>query len=391
MKKLPIGIQRFRDIIQENYLYVDKTKQIYELISQGKLYFLSRPRRFGKSLLISTLQEIFKGNKDLFEGLYIAENTDYAWVKHPVLSFNFATLGHKVTDLDASLKRQITLLAHHYDIVLRAQHLSDQIEEFVSTLSKKQAPVVFLVDEYDKPIVDFITDLEIANKNRATLGDFFSPLKNLEHQGHIRFLFITGVSKFSKVSIFSDLNNLVDLTLDPVGSDLVGITNKELKQYFDTYIQEVNQQLKMPEAILLEKIKSWYDGYSYDGETFLYNPFSLLNFFRKKRFGNFWFATGTPTFLVEHIRKTNIEPMELEQKEFLEAFFDRFTIEQLDIYNLLFQTGYLTIKSTRYDDFELRYKLGYPNREVQQSFIYNLLEAFTFQPSNVIGDVLLKI
>lgn len=374
MKKLPIGIQQFREIIQENYLYVDKTKQIYQLISQGKLYFLSRPRRFGKSLLVATLQEIFRGSRDLFRDLYIGEQTDYTWNKHPVLVFNFAKLGHQVADLEASLKRHLAEIAATYQIVLADSPLSEQVDELVRNLSQQQGSVVFLVDEYDKPIIDFLTDIKKANAHRKVLRDFFSPLKNLEANGHIRFLFITGVSKFSKVSIFSDLNNLVDLTINRSHSDLLGITKAELQHYFEAYIQQSIQELGVPRATFLKALKEWYNGYSWDGKTFVYNPFSLLNFFADHRFGNFWFATGTPTFLVEHIRNHGLSPMDLEQREFLETFFDRFTMEQLDLYNLLFQTGYLTIKSTRYDDFELRYRLGYPNREVQQAFTYHFEE-----------------
>lgn len=376
MKKLPIGIQSFREIIQGDYLYVDKTAQIYNLISQGKLYFLSRPRRFGKSLLTSTLKELFSGHQELFEGLYISEKTAYSWQKWPVLDFDFGK-GRKVQDLKSYLKKQLLYHADKFGIFLKEGELFEQVEQLVKDVSKQHQAVVFLVDEYDKPIVDFLTDIHKAQQNRELLRDFFSPLKDLEKNGHLRFLFITGVSKFSKVSIFSDLNNLIDLTIRQINSDLVGITEQELLANFEPYIQQSIQKLGFPRKDFLAALKTWYNGYSWDGKTFVYNPFSLLNFFADSRFGNFWFATGTPTFLVEHIRKSGVQPMELEKKEFLETFFDRFTIDQLDTYNLLFQTGYLTIKSTRYDEFELRYRLGYPNREVQQAFIYNLLEAYT--------------
>lgn len=391
MKKLPIGLQNFKNIIEEGYLYVDKTKQIYELIDQGKLYFLSRPRRFGKTLLLSTLKEIFLGNKDLFKGLFIAEQTNYNWKPCPVLQFNFAKIETEPSDLQDSLKRQIQLVGQKFNIKITSKNLMDQVEELVRIVAEEHGPVVFLVDEYDKPIIDFLTKKESAKANRQTLKKFFAPLKSLEEQGHIRFLFITGISKFSKVSIFSDLNNLTDLTVNQAAVDLMGITEQELGDNFGPYIQKAIDVLQLPKAELLTWVKTWYNGYSWDGKTFVYNPYSLLSFFANCRFGNFWFATGTPTFLTEIIKERNILPADLPHKEFLEVFFDKFSIEQLDIYNLLFQTGYLTIKQTTFQDGELRYKLNYPNREVQQSFVYNLLETFTFQNSNVVGDALLKI
>ena len=391
MKKLPIGLQGFKNIIENDYLYVDKTRQIFELINQGSLYFLSRPRRFGKSLLISTLTEIFKGNKELFKGLYIAEQTDYDWKPYPVLQFNFAKIETKPSDLEDSLKRQIRLLGEEFNIKITAKNLMDQVEDLVKEIAEQHGPVVFLVDEYDKPIIDFLTEKKKANANRKMLRKFFSPLKDLEAKGHLRFLFVTGVSKFSKVSIFSDLNNLTDLTIDPLSIDVVGITQQELLHNFKDYIHHSAKELAMPEADLLVGIKLWYDGYSYDGKTFLYNPFSLLNFFRKSHFGNFWFATGTPTFLVNIIRDNQVGLKELESKEVPETFFDKFTVKHLDIHGLLFQTGYLTIKSTYREQYQHFYQLGYPNEEVRRSFIHNLLEAFTYQSSTIVGNSLVKM
>jgi len=391
MKKLPIGLQGFKNIIENDYLYVDKTRQIFELISQGSLYFLSRPRRFGKSLLLSTIKEIFKGNKDLFKGLYIAEQTDYDWKQYPVLQFNFAKIETEPSHLQDSLKRQIKQIGQEFNTKITAKNLMDQVEQLVKKIAKKKGPVIFLVDEYDKPIIDFLTEKTKANANRKILRKFFSPLKDLEEKGHLRFLFVTGVSKFSKVSIFSDLNNLTDLTIAPLGIDLVGITQEELLNNFKEYIQHSAKELVMPETKLLAGVKLWYDGYSYDGKTFLYNPFSLLNFFSNSRFGNFWFATGTPTFLVNIIRDNQVGLKELESKEVPETFFDKFTIKHLDIHGLLFQTGYLTIKSTYREEYDHFYQLGYPNEEVRRSFVHNLLEAFTYQSSTIVGNALIKM
>lgn len=390
MKNLPIGIQNFETIIQDNYLYVDKTRQVHDLITKGILYFLSRPRRFGKTLLISTLKHIFQGKKDLFQGLYIAEETDYDWQEYSVLVFNFAKLGHKVVNLDKSLKQQIQLYADEFQLQLADKDLASQLVDLVIGIEKKHGKVVFLVDEYDKPIIDFIDDIKQANKNRETLRDFFAPLKDLEANGKLRFLFITGVSKFARVSIFSDLNNLRDLTIDLASKDVVGITRQELKHYFGSRMRDVSEQMELSEEELIEGLKQWYNGYSWDGKTSLYNPFSLLNFFTKNRFGNFWFATGTPTFLVKMIRDQRIKPKQLEEIEVGETFFDKFTINNLDIYALLFQTGYLTIKSTRRRNLRPLYKLGYPNQEVKESFIQNLLEAFTFKVNTVVSQALIK-
>ena len=391
MKKLPIGLQNLAEIIQDGYLYVDKTQQIFNIISKGKLFFLSRPRRFGKSLLIATLKEIFEGNQALFKGLYIKEKTDYNWPSFPVLTFNFAKIETAPALFEDSLKRQLRLHGQSFDIHLTAKNLKELLEELVTEIAKKQGPVVFLVDEYDKPIIDYLTQKDKANKNRAILKSFFSPLKDLEAKGHLRFLFITGVSKFSKVSLFSDLNNLTDLTIDPMSTDLVGITDIELKAYFKEFIQRSAKVLEMSEEEVLKGVKLWYDGYSFDGKTFLYNPFSILNFFRKSDFGNFWFATGTPTFLVETLRNHQIAPKELETIEVPPSFFDKFSIENLDIYSLLFQTGYLTIKSIRRKGWQNLSKLGYPNEEVRQAFTQNLLEAFTYKVSSTVGNALIKM
>lgn len=391
MKKLPIGKQNFAAIRQQNFLYVDKTRQIHELINHADLYFLSRPRRFGKSLLLSTFRQLFSGNKDLFKGLYIYEKTDYDFETFPVLQFNFADYGHQVTYLESALNNQLDSYAKAFNIQLPYKEISEKFTYLIQQIAKKDKPVVILIDEYDKPIVDFLTDVQQATKNQLILRRFFSPLKGLEAKGYLRFLFITGVSKFSHVSLFSDLNNLKDLTLSTLAHDLVGITQSELLGYFREYIERAAAVFKMTEEELLKGVKLWYNGYSFEGITRLYNPFSLLNFFSENRFRNFWFATGTPTFLVKAIQDQYINPIDLEHKEVTEAFFNKFSIEKLEIIGLLFQTGYLTIKESLLDGYETTYVLGYPNVEVRKSFIYNLLEAFTFQPHSTVGSALIKM
>lgn len=391
MKHLPTGRQNFKDIRQNDLVYVDKTQQIHQLVERGSLYFLSRPRRFGKSLLLSKFNYLFSGEKQLFEGLYVSEQTDYDFESFPILHFNFSSFGHRVEDVEAVLHRKVIDYADQFEVEIEKTTLSEDFTELVVSIAAKSKPVVILIDEYDKPIIDFLTQPEKAKANQKVLRDFFSPLKALELEGHLRFLFITGVSKFSKVSLFSDLNNLIDLSLHPWSDDLLGITQEELLAYFPEHIEQAQQKLKMTQEELLKNVKTWYNGYAYNPDIKLYNPFSLLNFFQTYRFGNFWFATGTPTFLVETIRNQAVEPQTLEAIVVPETFFDKFSLTQLDIIGLLFQTGYLTIqfKQTRHN--RSRYTLGYPNEEVRISMMYNLTEAFTYKTSSVVGQVLVKM
>ncbi|MEM8523110.1 MAG: AAA family ATPase [Bacteroidota bacterium] len=392
MKKLPVGKQNIRDILSNNLLYVDKTRQIYELIQQGSLYFLSRPRRFGKSLTISVLKEIFSGNRALFQGLHIAEKADYDWQSYPILHFSFNDFGHQATELERLFNEAISKYAKAFDVEVDAVNLIGQFKNLVESVAEKTGKsVVILIDEYDKPIVDFLTEHEQAKKNQKVLREFFSPLKGLESRGLLRFLFITGVSKFSKVSLFSDLNNLTDLTISPLAKDLVGITHEELLENFSDRIQAAGESLKMSKEFLLEGVQLWYNGYSFDGTVSLYNPFSLLSFFQQYRFRNFWFATGTPTFLVEMARHKRLEPQELEHKKVAESFFNTYSLEHLDLIGLLYQTGYLTIKDTSPNRYDVDYILGYPNQEVRKSFVHNLLEAYTFQTDSTVSSALLNM
>ena len=392
MKNLPLGKQNFEEIIRDDLLYVDKTERVYNLVSKGSLYFLSRPRRFGKSLLISTFRHLFEGKKELFSDLYIGKSTDYAFEKYPVLQFNFAKLGYQVENLEEKLNRLVLEYAVDFGIPITSTSLSENFTNLIQSISEKNKPVVLLVDEYDKPIIDFFTEYDKAAVNQKILRDFFSPLKDLDSQGHLHFLFITGVSKFSKVSLFSDLNNLTDLSVDnPLSNDLLGITHEELENNFQDYIQQVSQILGLSEEQLLKHIKTWYNGYSYNGVIKLCNPFSLLTFFQAQHFGNYWFVTGTPTFLVEKIRNDGINPKELEDLVVNEEFFHKFSLKHLDIRGLLFQTGYLTIKRIQRRIYGSRYYLDYPNLEVKRAMTHNLVEAFTFQKTSVISIALVKM
>ncbi len=390
MKILPVGKQNFEDIIERDLLYVDKTRQVFELIRGGDLYFLSRPRRFGKSLLVSLLRHLFLGKKELFQHLWIGQHSDYDFPAYPVLQFNFADFGLKTRKLEEELSGVLQAYADEYGVGIEMTSIATQFKTLVQNIAEKAGrPVVLLIDEYDKPIVDFLTEVDKAEANQLILRQFFGPLKGLEAAGHLRFLFVTGVSKFSKVSLFSDLNNLTDLSIHSLSHDLLGITQEELLANFGAHIRATANKLNYAEAALLQEIKTWYNGYSYDGETRLYNPYSLLHFFLNQSLGNYWFATGTPTFLVETIRKRGIDPQEFEEVPMSETLMDKFSLRELHMAGLLFQTGYLTIKRVEYKGLIKRYFLGYPNQEVKNSMMYNLVEAFTFQSASLVGKSLL--
>ena len=391
MKNLPLGKQNFEEIIRDNLLYVDKTRQIYTLLTKGSLYFLARPRRFGKSLLISIFKKIFGGKKELFDNLWIGQNTNYAFEKFPILHLNFADFGHKIENLEEILQHEITKYAQKFSVEIKEVSLGNRFKALVQGISAKGKPVVLLIDEYDKPIIDFIVEIDKAKGNRRVLRSFFAPLKGLDLEGHLKFLFITGISKFSRVSLFSDLNNLTNLSKSLLANDLLGITQKELEANFQDYIQLMVEKMNLPQNIVLKHIKEWYNGYSYDGEITLYNPFSILTFFTHLQFDNYWFETGTPTFLVEIIKREYINPRELERTEVDNTFFNTFILEKLDIVGLLYQTGYLTIKEATYSVYGSTYVLGYPNIEVRQSMIYNLTQAYTYQSKTIVSQALVRM
>jgi Holliday junction resolvase-like predicted endonuclease len=391
MKKLPLGRQNFSEIINEDLLYVDKTDRVYNLIETGKLYFLARPRRFGKSLLISKFRYLFEGKKELFKDLFIGKSTDYDFDTYPVLQFSFAKLGHKVENLEEELINKVERYADDFQVETEKTSLSTRFTTLVEAISKKDKPVVILIDEYDKPIIDFLTEYDKAKVNQKVLRGFFSPLKDLDSQGHLRFLFITGVSKFSKVSLFSDLNNLTDLSKSPLANDLLGITQSELETNFKEHIDFAVKHFDTTKVKLLKVIKDWYNGYSYDGQVTLYNPFSILTFFTNYQFDNYWFETGTPTFLVETIRNQYVNPRELEHINVDNYFFNSFSLEDLDIIGLLYQTGYLTIKEATFGFSGSKYVLGYPNIEVRHSMIYNLTQAYTHKTKSIISSAMVNM
>jgi len=366
-QKLPIGIQHFKEIREDGYLYVDKTEDIFRLIESGKFFFLSRPRRFGKSLTLSTLKALFKGQKELFDGLWIQDRWDWTKV-FPVVHISFSSIGYKTMGLEEALNNTLDKQAQAYGIILKSKEYDQKFKELIEKLSPPNG-VVLLIDEYDKPIIDYLDDLPQAKEHQKILKSFYSVLKDAGT--YIRFLMITGVSKFSKVSIFSELNNLTDLTIHPKFTTLVGYTQEELEHYFKENLQELTGVLVPTTSELLQLLKDWYNGYSWDGKNFVYNPFSILSFFGAGRVRNFWFTTGTPTFLIKLLRKKQV--INLTKIEVDESAFESYDIENLDTLPLLFQTGYITIK--REEEFGV-FTLDYPNKEVKESMLRHLIGSF---------------
>ncbi|MCP5050154.1 MAG: ATP-binding protein [bacterium] len=386
MKKLPIGIQTLRHLIEDDYLYVDKTRDIYNLIDQGGKYnFLSRPRRFGKSLLVSTLEEIFSGNKELFKNLWIYDRIK--WEKYPVLKIDFTLLNYKTPDqLEASLERYLEEEAEKYDITLNKEK---NYKEYLPELIKKMAAngrVVLLVDEYDKPIIDHIENIERATNNRAVLKSFYETLKGVD--AYLKFVFITGVSKFSKVSVFSGLNNLDDMTLDRRYPTIAGYTEEEIDTHFNDELEALGKRWNLNADELRAKVKRWYNGYSWDGKNKLYNPVSIHNLINQQEFSNYWFSTATPTFLLKLIRQKELSVIEFEDFEMDKSGLDSYEIENIRIAPLLFQTGYLTVSRVEMEYGEKTLYLSYPNHEVRESFLKHLLESFTDEAA--IGSKQLK-
>ena len=392
MKNLPVGMQVFRDLIQGDYLYVDKTEKIYELFAKGgRYYFLSRPRRFGKSLLISTLAELFAGNKDLFKGLWIYDKIQ--WAKHPVLYLDLSKISYKTPEiLEKALDNWIEKSAADYDVSLElGLFLKEKFDRLLEKLSQNQK-VVLLIDEYDKPIIEFVEadDIEIAQNNRNVLKNFYNVIKS--SGAYLRFVFITGVSKFSKVSVFSDLNNLRDITLSRQFATLLGYSETELQKYFLPYLDAMAHETGVTKKELKEDIRQWYDGYSWDGKNFVYNPFSILSLFTERSFENYWFSTGTPGFLIQALKKQQSDITGLENLTVGSHAFDSYDIENMEIAPLLFQTGYLTIKQVHTaPDKKKTYRLSYPNKEVRESFLTYLFREYTVKDLGLSAQILTRI
>ncbi len=372
--KLPIGIQDFEKLIVNQYAYVDKTKLIYKFASQHTPYFLSRPRRFGKSLLVSTLHALFSGKRNLFKGLWI-DKADWNWVLHPIIHLDMSLINNKTPEmLERALLHALNQMGSSHGLTLSGESPSDYLSDLIrqlASISGKQ--VVVLIDEYDKALIDNLEDLETAKKNREILRRFYTVLK--AHDAHLRFTFLTGVTNFSKVSVFSGLNNLNDLTMRNEFSSLLGYTRQELQHYFTKDIHDIATLSGLSIEGCYELIKEWYNGYQFSKQgEMVYNPFSTLKLFESKDFIPYWFETGTPTFLIKLIQKREFDLISLEQYEIAAEDFSTFEIEELPTIPLLYQTGYITIKT--FDPKMSTYRLDYPNREVGQSFYTSILRYF---------------
>ena len=375
MKVLPIGIQSFKKLRDTGCLYVDKTKILQHLIENGSQYFLSRPRRFGKSLTISTLEAMFKGEADLFSGLKAEK-----WVKKqfnkpsPVLRFDISGLGafSSAVEFEKIIMEELSNIAEDKGLDIKiASSCGMMLKNVIRSLYKKQGLVVILIDEYDKPILDNITDLKKANEMREVLRSFYTMIKSCDD--YLRFVFITGISKFSKAGVFSAMNNLVDISMLKRYGDIVGYTQNELEEYFSEWITSSSKAMSLSKDELLVKIKAYYDGFSFDGTTRLYNPFSILNFFFDDKFGNYWYTSGSPSFIADYMKEHKIQnPDEYRHIEVPLDFADSHEIERSKPESFLYQSGYLTIEKLENDVITL----DYPNEEVRKSLVRMYLDEF---------------
>ncbi|MCC2624593.1 MAG: hypothetical protein K0R14_466 [Burkholderiales bacterium] len=361
LKELPVGISSLENIITKDFLYVDKTKFVSRLVTKGAYYFLSRPRRFGKSLLVDTLKQAFQGNKQIFKGLFLENNWDWD-IKYPVIHID---LGQGVVkskeQLDSILNTILDSYYNEYQIENRYTEMSSRFRYLIDQIKAKcNRQLVILVDEYDKPILDNITDVEVAMQVREVLKNFYSVIKVVD--ANLQFVLLTGVSKFSKVSLFSGLNNLHDITLRQENADICGYTQNELETNFKEYLNRGN--------VDKTKLKLWYNGYNFDGEEEqkVYNPFDILLFFSENyKYKNYWFSTGNPEFLIKLIQKNKYYFPNMENVTVMEDSLGTFDVDDMSLTALLFQTGYLTIKKRATIGEMFGYVLSYPNLEVKAS------------------------
>ena len=375
MKELTDSVYAFADLRQGKYLYVDKTEYVWKLVRSYKgIYFLSRPRRFGKSLMVSTLKAIFEGRKELFDGLAISKK-EYDWKPYPVIHFDMGNCSAKTPQaLERFIEDRLCDVAAEHNVTLRGQSYATRFESLISALSKR-GKVVILIDEYDKPILNNVTNPE-ADAILGVLKGFYSTIKTCEDLE--RFVFITGVTKFCHVSLFSDLNNLTDITMRSDYATMFGYTQSELEHYFSDRIEATAQAQKVSVEELKRKLKAWYDGYCFEetSET-VYNPVSIAKFFENDgKFDNYWFATGTPSFLMELAKKTDFNFEDAVSKAVPGVTFDAFEIHNIDPVTLLLQTGYLTIKSSEIRFNKRWFWLDFPNEEVAESFSTYLLNSY---------------
>lgn len=378
--KYPIGIQDFEDLQRNGYAYVDKTNFVYKLADEGKYYFLSRPRRFGKSLFLSTLEAYFQGKKELFEGLAIYDlETD--WKKYPIFHIDLNTANFREKDsLYMVLNDYLTTWESKYGARESEATLALRFKGVIARAAEKEGcGVVILIDEYDKPILQTLRDPELQAEHRAQLKAFYSVLKTQDR--YIKFAFLTGVTKFGKVSVFSDLNNLTDISMDHRYISICGMTEKELLTNFKEGISELAEANGDTEEATIAKLKARYDGYHFEENTVgIYNPFSVLNTLSRLRYKNYWFETGTPTFLVDLLKMHNYRLPDMTKERVSDDVINSVDSLSTNPIPVIYQSGYLTIKG--YDERFKKYLLGFPNREVEEGFLNFLLPLYTSAGNN---------
>lgn len=380
MQKLPICVQAFETIRNDGYLYVDKTRYIHRLIDEGISYFLSRPGQFGKSLLVSTLRCFFQGKAELFEGLWISKQDTLEWKEHPVITIDFNEIPCNTPEkLEQGISLNLRQTAHNYDISLKTEFIETQLLELISELEKQQdAKVVVLADEYDKPVTDHFDKgkerLKTAKANWNILRRFLGVLKGGVVSSMLRFVFVTGVSRIGKISVFSDFNHLNDITMSRQYADMLGYTHKEVEDCFNAHIDQLSKETEHSREEIKVRLAQQYGGYRFsERDIKVYNPLSVLMTFSQMTFKNHWVETGTPAFLVNLLRESGYELPNLENLEIDEQIFSTYEIDNLKPEALLFQTGYLTIKKV---DNTL-YTFDYPSVEVKNTFLKYIFLSLT--------------
>ena len=378
-KKFPIGIQNFEKLRKEEYVYIDKTALIYKLVTEGSYYFLSRPRRFGKSMLISTLKAYFQGKKELFEGLAI-EQLEQDWTVHPVLHLDLNTEKYdSPVSLEQKLNRALVAWEELYGADPAETSIAMRFEGVIRRACERTGNrTVILIDEYDKPLLQAIGDKPLQTQFRNTLKAFYGALKSMD--GCIKFAMLTGVTKFGKVSVFSDLNNLMDISMDARYAEICGISEKELHTCFKEEIEELAALNQTTYEAISDELRLNYDGYHFAPHTMgMYNPFSVLNTFAKMTFGSYWFETGTPTYLVELLQQNDYNLNEVDGALASDVTLSGVDSADTDPISVIYQSGYLTIKD--YNPEFRSYTLGYPNKEVAEGFIRFLVPYYTALPN----------
>ena len=378
--KYPIGIQDFVKLRQGGFAYVDKTKFVYKLADEGSYYFLSRPRRFGKSLFLSTLEAYFLGRKELFEGLAIYD-MEKEWKSHPIFYIDLNTANFRdENSLYEVLNSHVSVWEEKYGAREYETTLALRFKGVIARAAEKEGRgVVILIDEYDKPILQTLRNEELQEKHRSLLKSFYSVLKTQDR--YIRFAFITGVTKFGKVSVFSDLNNLMDISMDQRYISICGMTQNELLYNFREGIEQLGEAYGDTEEETLNKLKIRYDGYHFEENTVgIYNPFSVLNTLAKLRYKDYWFETGTPTFLVDLLKMHNYRLPDITREKVSGDVINSVDSMSTNPIPVIYQSGYLTIKG--YDERFKKYRLGFPNKEVEEGFLNFLLPLYTSAGNN---------